>query len=75
MVIIPYLASEHALEHNFHLTFDFKKYFIHRGKMPFGFPEGDLERCSRPQKDEFIVEECDKCTPSCPSLCSYGHFS
>lgn len=22
----------------------FKKYFIYRGKMPFGFPEGDLER-------------------------------
>lgn len=73
MIIIPYLASEHALEHNSHLTSEylsgFKKYFIYRGKMPFGFPEGNLERCSRAEKNEFIVEESDKCTPSCPSFC------
>lgn len=48
VVISPHLVSEHALEYNLHHTSEylsgFKKYFIYRGKMPFGFPEGDLER-------------------------------
>ena len=69
MTIIPYLASEHALEHNLHLTSEYLsglKYFIYRRKR---FPKGDLERCSRAQKAEFMVEESDNCTLSCPSCC------
>lgn len=78
MTIIPYLASEHALEHNLHLTSEyvsgFKKYFIYTRKMPFGFLDGDLARCLRPQKAKFMVEESDKCTPSCPSFVCVWFF-
>lgn len=57
MIIIPYITLEHVLEQDLYLTFEYVvklktlltcilKYLLCRGKVPFGFPEEDLEVCS-----------------------------